>query len=197
MLGDANLDGAVDVSDLNAWLSHNNQLESRWSRGDFDASGFVDVNDFNVWNLYKFQTGSLPVSKLPTSYLMSHQDPLIKPFGEGSELPLGHNEQGEKFHRVGTKSHGGGCCCGDCRSHQFATDEVFAQPHQREIIQADRTVIHSIDAKLSATAKMSVDPQSAADRLTNPMAKDYRDDMPLGRSRSLRPAPCDIESYAR
>ena len=73
----------------------------------------------------------------------------------------------------------------DCRSHQFATDEVFAQPHPREMIEADRTVIHSIDAKLMAAEELTVDQQSTADRLTNPMAKDYRDEVPLGKSRSF------------
>ena len=47
LLGDANLDGTVNASDLNAlgqnWLGN----PSAWQRGDFTADGTVDANDLN------------------------------------------------------------------------------------------------------------------------------------------------------
>ncbi len=43
-LGDANLDGAVDISDLGR-LATNWQTSADWSGGDFDYSGFVDISD--------------------------------------------------------------------------------------------------------------------------------------------------------
>jgi predicted outer membrane repeat protein len=55
ILGDANLDGAVDVSDFNVWNANKFSLANAWTLGDFDASGQVDVSDFNVWNSNKFQ----------------------------------------------------------------------------------------------------------------------------------------------
>ena len=46
-LGDANLDGTINASDLNAlgqnWLSH----PITWQLGDFNADGTVDTNDLN------------------------------------------------------------------------------------------------------------------------------------------------------
>ncbi len=43
-LGDANLDGQVDISDLGA-LATAWQTSAVWSQGDFDYSGFVDISD--------------------------------------------------------------------------------------------------------------------------------------------------------
>ncbi len=46
-LGDSNLDGQVDVTDLGA-LATNWQTSNVWSGGDFDYSGFVDVTDLGA-----------------------------------------------------------------------------------------------------------------------------------------------------
>jgi hypothetical protein len=47
--GDANLDGAVDISDLNL-VAANYGLTggARWAQGDFDYDGDVDLNDLNL-----------------------------------------------------------------------------------------------------------------------------------------------------
>ena len=52
--GDANLDGAVDVSDLSAWLSNrmtsgHTIIGAGWSRADFNGDGAVDVSDLSIW----------------------------------------------------------------------------------------------------------------------------------------------------
>lgn len=54
LLGDANLDGAVDVSDFNAWNASKFTTTAAWCSGDFNADGVVDVADFNEWNARKF-----------------------------------------------------------------------------------------------------------------------------------------------
>jgi hypothetical protein len=46
-LGDANLDGQVDVTDLGA-LATNWQTSNVWTGGDFNEDGFVDVTDLGA-----------------------------------------------------------------------------------------------------------------------------------------------------
>jgi hypothetical protein len=53
-VGDANLNGAVDVSDFNLWNESKFTDVSRWCYGDFNADGSVDVSDFNLWNGNRF-----------------------------------------------------------------------------------------------------------------------------------------------
>ena len=52
--GDANCDGAVDVSDFNIWNSNRFQNGS-WMQGDFNCDGVVDDSDFNIWIENAFQ----------------------------------------------------------------------------------------------------------------------------------------------
>ena len=54
--GDANLDGAVDVSDFNIWNGSKFTSVPAWCSGDFNVDGAVDVSDFNAWNSNKFQS---------------------------------------------------------------------------------------------------------------------------------------------
>ncbi|MEM7312043.1 MAG: cytochrome c peroxidase [Planctomycetota bacterium] len=54
LLGDANLDGLVDVSDFNRWNLGKFTTSTDWDTGDFNGDGLVDVSDFNIWNLKKF-----------------------------------------------------------------------------------------------------------------------------------------------
>ncbi len=54
--GDANLDGAVDVSDFNVWNGNKFTSDAGWCGGDFNGDGSVDVSDFNLWNGNKFQS---------------------------------------------------------------------------------------------------------------------------------------------
>jgi hypothetical protein len=54
LLGDANLDGVVDVSDFNSWNSNKFTSTASWCSGDFNADGVVDGSDFNSWNSNKF-----------------------------------------------------------------------------------------------------------------------------------------------
>ena len=57
-LGDANLDGVVDVSDFNIWNTNKFSMSSNWCSGDFSADGVVDVSDFNLWNGNKFESAA-------------------------------------------------------------------------------------------------------------------------------------------
>ena len=52
--GDANGDGAVDVSDFNIWNNNKFTSGTDWSTGDFNGDGSTDVSDFNIWNANKF-----------------------------------------------------------------------------------------------------------------------------------------------
>ncbi|MCA9265100.1 MAG: lamin tail domain-containing protein, partial [Planctomycetales bacterium] len=54
LLGDANLDGAVDGVDFGTWNTHRFQSCGTWSTGDFNGDGVTDVSDFNIWNAHKF-----------------------------------------------------------------------------------------------------------------------------------------------
>jgi hypothetical protein len=45
--GDANLDGTVDITDLNRLLTNFDKTGMAWSQGDFDGNGTVDVADLN------------------------------------------------------------------------------------------------------------------------------------------------------
>jgi hypothetical protein len=48
LLGDANLDGTVDGTDLNTVLSSYNQTDANWLVGDFNGDGTVDGADLNA-----------------------------------------------------------------------------------------------------------------------------------------------------
>jgi hypothetical protein len=54
LLGDATLDGVVDVSDFGAWNANKFTSNDAWCSGDFNADGVVDVSDFGAWNANKF-----------------------------------------------------------------------------------------------------------------------------------------------
>ncbi len=58
LVGDANLDGTVDVSDFNIWNGKKFTSSNAWCEADFNADGVVDVSDFNSWNANKFQSSS-------------------------------------------------------------------------------------------------------------------------------------------
>ncbi len=61
VLGDANLDGFVDISDFNTWNSNKFSSVAEWCSGDFNGDGSVDASDFNIWNAHKFQSGAAVV----------------------------------------------------------------------------------------------------------------------------------------
>ena len=56
LLGDANLDGSVDLTDFNLWNVHKFTPSVSWCAGDFTGDGVVDASDFNLWNLYKYSS---------------------------------------------------------------------------------------------------------------------------------------------
>ncbi len=64
-LGDANLDGVVDVSDFNLWTSGKFTSTLDWGLGDFNGDGVADVSDFNLWNGNRFTTSNLVNSAVP------------------------------------------------------------------------------------------------------------------------------------
>lgn len=63
--GDANLDGAVDVEDFNAWNAAKFMHVAAWTRGDFNADGGVDASDYNIWNQHKFTSADGTAHVLP------------------------------------------------------------------------------------------------------------------------------------
>ena len=68
LLGDANLDGSVDVSDFNIWNTNKFSSSSAWSSGNFNGDSGVDISDFNVWNANKFQTALRPSAGVNLSF---------------------------------------------------------------------------------------------------------------------------------
>ncbi len=63
LLGDANLDGAVDGQDFIIWNANKFSSGNGWSTGDFDGDGTTDGKDFILWNYNKFTSvdTSVPV----------------------------------------------------------------------------------------------------------------------------------------
>ncbi len=56
LVGDADLNGVVDISDFNIWNRNKFTESAGWCSGDFSADGLVDVQDFNLWNTNRFQS---------------------------------------------------------------------------------------------------------------------------------------------
>ncbi|HEY1684074.1 MAG TPA: hypothetical protein VGG19_04880 [Tepidisphaeraceae bacterium] len=50
-VGDANLDGSVDGTDLSAWSNGVTNHLSGWQNGDFNYSGNIDSDDYAMWSL--------------------------------------------------------------------------------------------------------------------------------------------------
>ncbi len=69
--GDADLSGAVDVSDFNIWNSNKFTANAAWCAGDFNADGSVDVSDFNVWNGTKFSSSTAAVPEPAACVLLT------------------------------------------------------------------------------------------------------------------------------
>ena len=91
-LGDANLDGVVDVSDFNIWnlnkfTSNDPALPGKgWATGDFNCDGVTDVSDFNIWNINKFTSALRPGDSLPGD-IMRGQEKTID-FGDGERADV-------------------------------------------------------------------------------------------------------------
>ena len=49
LYGDGNLDGVVDIPDVNIWNAYRFTDEQGWEHGDYNGDGVIDVSDFNVW----------------------------------------------------------------------------------------------------------------------------------------------------
>ena len=69
LVGDANLDGVVDVSDFNRWNGNKFSMTSAWCSGDFNADGVVDVSDFNLWNGNKFSMSDVATVPEPNPFV--------------------------------------------------------------------------------------------------------------------------------
>ena len=53
MMGDANLDGKVDIADLSVVLTNYDSISMTWGTGDFDGNGIVDLTDLG-WVLTNY-----------------------------------------------------------------------------------------------------------------------------------------------
>ncbi len=69
LIGDSNLDGAVDVTDFLKWNANKFGPTGTWSTGDWNADGVTDVQDFLLWNMNKFQSADLSVVPEPTGIM--------------------------------------------------------------------------------------------------------------------------------
>ena len=63
--GDANLDGVVNVADLNEVLANYNRSGMSWSQGDFNYDGTVNFADLNKVLTNYNRTGPLNIGNLP------------------------------------------------------------------------------------------------------------------------------------
>ena len=71
LVGDANLDGAVDGADFIEWNNNKFQNVAAWCSGDFDANGAVDGADFIEWNNNKFQSADVASVPEPASAFLA------------------------------------------------------------------------------------------------------------------------------
>ena len=71
LVGDANLDGSVDVPDFNIWNSAKFTTTGKWSMADFNADGSTDVPDFNAWNSNKFQSANTAAVPEPSTWVLT------------------------------------------------------------------------------------------------------------------------------
>jgi prepilin-type N-terminal cleavage/methylation domain-containing protein/prepilin-type processing-associated H-X9-DG protein len=73
LVGDANLDGAVDGQDFVAWNNHKFSNVPEYCAGDFDADGVVNGADFVLWNTRKFTSADIvavPESTSPWALML-------------------------------------------------------------------------------------------------------------------------------
>ena len=67
LVGDADLNGAVDGADFIAWNGAKFTAVAAWCQGDFNADGFVDGTDFILWNNNKFTSADAVSVPEPSS----------------------------------------------------------------------------------------------------------------------------------
>ena len=79
--GDANLDGATDVSDRIIWNTNNFKHGTTFITGDFDGDGVTDVSDRIIWNSHNFTLATAspaplapPVADLSTAAASDETD---------------------------------------------------------------------------------------------------------------------------
>jgi len=74
--GDANLDGATDVSDRIIWNNNNFTVGTTFVTGDFNGDGVTDVSDRIIWNSnnFTFATTAAPAEAAGSELAFRHDD---------------------------------------------------------------------------------------------------------------------------
>ena len=114
LLGDANLDGVVDVQDFNVWNSNRFTPVAAWTSGDFSADGVVDVQDFNIWNGNRFQSANGRANSGISFPRSNSSDSRIRDMALTSLLDDEEREN-ESLHR-----------CGSAQSQHLEHDQLLA-----------------------------------------------------------------------
>ena len=65
--GDFNLDGVVDETDRDIWLTNVGRVNATWQEGDANYDGMVDGLDYDLW----FSSGGNPGSSAPVVTLIA------------------------------------------------------------------------------------------------------------------------------
>ncbi len=86
IVGDANLDGAVNGADFIVWNSNKFSSNTGWCGGDFNADGFTNGADFILWNANKFTTAD--ASSLIGSPATSPDSSILAQMESRREVPL-------------------------------------------------------------------------------------------------------------
>jgi choice-of-anchor B domain-containing protein len=70
LLGDANLDGAVNGADYIIWSSNRFTATPAWCSGDFNADGVVNGADYVLWSSFRFQSSDTNPVPEPAGWLI-------------------------------------------------------------------------------------------------------------------------------
>ena len=106
LMGDADLDGDVDVMDYETWNTNLFVAGNTWATGDFNADGSTDVSDFNIWNDNKTSGQAASASAVPEPNALLLITISLSAFAPFFRNLLGNTSPQRKHGALGYAHHG-------------------------------------------------------------------------------------------